>query len=53
MRKLEEGYNQSQRQWVDDMINACHVSPVTWPLSTAASNYHRIMRNKRESDRIT
>ncbi len=26
LRKLEENYNKAQQQWVDDMINACHVS---------------------------
>ena len=26
IKKLEESYNQAQRQWMDDMINACQVS---------------------------
>ena len=26
IRKMEETYNQAQRQWMDDMINACQVS---------------------------
>ena len=25
IKKLEESYNQAQRQWMDDMINACQV----------------------------
>ena len=25
LKKLEEGYNAAQRQWIDDMINACQV----------------------------
>ncbi len=29
MKKLEESYNQSQRQWIDDMINACRVGEKT------------------------
>ena len=26
LKKMEENYNQAQRQWTDNMINACRVS---------------------------
>ena len=29
MKKMEESYNHAQRQWVDNMINACQVEEMS------------------------